>query len=124
MTCSPAVVESRAADPCPDIDVVYARGTGATPGIGDVGQSFVDALRTKVGGRSVGVYAVNYPASYDFRDSASAGAADASAHVQSVAANCPNTRIVLGGTSQGAGVIALIAGAGARGYISAPVPPE
>ena len=29
------------------------------------------------------------------------------AHIQSVAVNCPNTRMVLGGYSQGAGVIDL-----------------
>ena len=40
-----------------------------------VGGSFVDDLRGKVGGRSVGAYAVNYPATYDFLTTA-AGAAD------------------------------------------------
>ncbi|MGD9619470.1 MAG: cutinase family protein [Mycolicibacterium sp.] len=113
------------ADPCPDIEVVYARGTGAPPGIGIVGQAFVDALRTKVGGRSMAVYGVNYPASRDFGPSASAGAVDARDHVQATAAACPNTRIVLGGTSQGAGVIALITGAAApRGFTPAPLSPE
>lgn len=113
------------AEPCPDIEVVYARGTGAPPGIGMVGQAFVDALRTKVGGRSVAVYGVNYPASRDFGPSASAGAVDARDHVQATVAACPDTRIVLGGTSQGAGVIALIAGAAApRGFTPAPLAPE
>ena len=74
----------------------------------DFGQAFVDALRRQVGGRSVGVYAVNYPASWDYSNSASAGARDANAHVQYMAANCPNTKMVLGGMSQGAGVIDLI----------------
>ena len=54
------------------------------------------------------MYAVNYPASYDFSKSASAGAAYASTRVQYMAANCPATRMVLGGISQGAGVIDLI----------------
>ena len=36
---------------------------------------------------------------------APAGATDASTHIQSMAANCPSTRMVLGGYSQGAGVI-------------------
>lgn len=57
--------------------------------------------------RSIGVYAVNYPASDDYRASASNGSDDASAHIQRTVASCPNTRIVLGGYSQGATVIDL-----------------
>ncbi|GAB4952111.1 hypothetical protein MAHJHV51_45300 [Mycobacterium avium subsp. hominissuis] len=41
------------------------------------------------GARSLGVYPVNYPADDDFAASASAGAGDASAHVQSMVADCP-----------------------------------
>lgn len=93
---------------CPDVEVTFARATTEPPGVGVVGQEFVDSLRSQVGGRSVGVYPVNYPATYDFAPSANAGANDASAHVQSTAANCPNTKIVLGGYSQGAMVIDLI----------------
>ncbi len=96
-----------AADPCPDVEIVFARGTTEPPGVGGVGQAFVDSLRSRLGARSVGVYAVDYPASRDFVNSAPAGANDASAHIQSMAANCPNTRMVLGGYSQGAGVIDL-----------------
>lgn len=96
-----------AADPCPDVEVVFARGTTEPPGVGGVGQAFVDSLRSQLGGRSVGVYAVDYPASRDFDSSTPAGANDASGHIQSMAANCPNTRMVLGGYSQGAAVIDL-----------------
>jgi cutinase len=96
-----------AADPCPDVEVVFARGTTEPPGVGGVGQAFVDSLRSQLGGRSLGVYAVDYPASRDFDRSTPAGANDASSHIQSMAANCPNTRMVLGGYSQGAGVIDL-----------------
>jgi cutinase len=119
-------VPSAAAGPCPDIEVVFARGTGERPGVGYVGQAFVDSLRPNVGGRSVGVYAVNYPAAYDFSNSASAGAGDASAHVQYMAANCPNTRMVLGGMSQGAGVIDLITIGSIMvpGFTPAPMAPE
>jgi cutinase len=95
------------ADPCPDVEIVFARGTTEPPGVGGIGQAFVDLLRSQLGGRSVGVYAVDYPASRDFDTSTPAGANDASTHIQSMAANCPNTRMVLGGYSQGAGVIDL-----------------
>jgi cutinase len=96
-----------AAAPCPDVEVVFARGTTEPPGVGQIGQAFVDSLRTQVGGRSVGVYAVNYPATRDFVTSAPAGRDDASTHIQSMAANCPNTRMVIGGYSQGAAVVDL-----------------
>lgn len=95
------------ADDCPDIEVVFARGTNDAPGLGNVGGAFVDDLRGKAGGRSVGAYAVVYPASFDFLAAAD-GANDASAHIQYMINNCPNTRLVLGGYSQGAAVIDVI----------------
>ncbi len=88
--------------------MVFARGTDDTPGLGRVGSAFVDSLRGQVGGRSVGTYAVNYPATFDFLAAAD-GANDASAHIQYMVANCPDTRLVLGGYSQGAAVIDVIA---------------
>jgi cutinase len=93
------------AAPCPDVEVTFARATTEPPGVGVVGQEFVDSLRSQVGGKSIGVYPVNYPASDDFAPSVNAGTSDANAHVQSMIANCPNTRMVLGGYSQGALVI-------------------
>jgi len=99
-----------AAQPCPDVDVVFARGTGEPPGLGGTGQAFVDALRGLTAGKSLDVYAVNYPASGDFANSLAAGADDASAHVQSTVDNCPNTKVVLGGYSQGAAVVDTISG--------------
>lgn len=93
---------------CPDIEVVFARGTNDSPGLGAVGGAFVESLRGKVGGRSVGSYAVNYPATFDFLGAAT-GANDASGHIQYMMGACPGTRLVLGGYSQGAGVIDIIA---------------
>lgn len=92
-----------ATDPsCPAVEVVFARGTFEAPGIGDTGQAFVDALNAKLG-QPVGVYAVDYPASLDFQAAAN-GVADASRQIQTIATTCPNTKIVLGGYSQGAAV--------------------
>ena len=104
--------------------MVFARGTNEDPGLGRIGNAFVNSLRGKVGGRSVGTYAVNYPASYDFL-AAAAGANDASGHIQWMIANCPATRLVLGGYSQGAAVIDVIAAVPvpAIGF-NAPLPPN
>lgn len=104
----PFAMPVASANPCPDIEVIFARGTAAPPGLGWLGDEFVETLRTKVGDRSVGAYPVNYPASFDFDRSAPAGAADAAARVEYMADHCPDTDLVLGGNSQGAGVIDLI----------------
>ncbi len=104
----PGAASADAADSCPDVAVVFARGTAEPAGVGRVGQAFVDDLQGDLGGRNVSVYAVNYPASYDFLQSAPQGAGDASAYIQATAASCPDTSIVLGGYSQGAAVVDLI----------------
>lgn len=119
-----AAIPSAVGDPCSDIEVIFARGTGGF-GLGQVGNVFVDALRSKVGSHSVATYSVNYPASFDFEKSAPAGAADAAGRAEWMAENCPDTKVVLSGISQGAGVISLItANPGPYGkYTAIPMPP-
>jgi hypothetical protein len=51
------------AQPCADVQVVFARGTGEDPGLGPTGQAFADALGARLGGRPMDVYPINYPAS-------------------------------------------------------------
>jgi cutinase len=92
-----------AADSCPSIEVVFARGTNEAPGVGATGQAFVDALNARMPGKTVDVYAVNYPASLDFGRAVD-GIVDASNKIETIAASCPTTKIVLGGYSQGAAV--------------------
>jgi len=104
---SPTMLPAAHAAACNDVQVVFARGTDEPPGIGRVGQAFVDSLRGKIGNRSMGVYAVNYPATYDFLAAAD-GANDASAFIQDVVNTCPDTRLVLAGYSQGAAIIDVI----------------
>jgi hypothetical protein len=89
------------------VEVVFARGTDEPPGVGLEGQAFVDALRSRVGERSFGVYPVNYPASDEWATGVD-GVRDAGAHVVSMAANCPQTKMVLGGYSQGAAVMGFV----------------
>jgi len=92
---------------CPDIQVVFARGTFEAPGVGGTGQAFVDALRAKAAGKSVDVYPVNYPASLDFATAAD-GVVDAGNKIRATVAACPDAKVVLGGFSQGAAVAAYI----------------
>ncbi|MCV7154414.1 cutinase family protein [Mycolicibacterium pyrenivorans] len=126
---SPVVAAPAYAAPCPDVEVVFARGTFEPPGVGATGQAFVDSLRAKTNGKSVDVYAVNYPASLDFA-TAAAGVIDASNRVVEMSQNCPATKIVLGGYSQGAAVAAYITeDAIPEGYtpppgMSGPMPPS
>jgi cutinase-like protein len=133
-----ATAPSASAQPCPDVEIVFARGTGEPPGVGGIGQAFVDAVRAQSGGRSVDVYAVDYPASSDFADQLAFagtvvdGIRDAGTHIQSMAANCPATRIVLGGYSQGAVVAGFVTAAAVPAgvpaeygsYIPKPMPQE
>jgi cutinase len=113
----------RASAACPDVEVVFARGTDEAPGAGRVGQAFISSLRQHTR-KSVGAYGVNYPANKDFLAAAD-GANDASNHVQQMANNCPNTKLVLGGYSQGAAVIDIVAAAPLPGLgFHQPLPAE
>jgi cutinase len=88
---------------CSDVDVVFARGTGETAGLGIVGTPLVSSLQADLPGKSVSSYAVNYAAN-SAQTSAGPGATDMTNHVTATAASCPNTSFVLGGYSQGASV--------------------
>jgi cutinase len=88
---------------CPAVEVIFARGRVEPPGVGILGNAFVNALRSKTD-KNVGVYAVRYPADNEI----DIGANDMSAHIQSMMNNCPDTRLVLGGYSLGAAVTDVV----------------
>ena len=92
-----------AEDSCAAVEVVFARGTFEAPGVGATGQSFVDALTARLPGQTVKAYGVNYPASLNFGQAVD-GVADAANAITSISTQCPATKIVLGGYSQGAAV--------------------
>ncbi|MFV8054610.1 cutinase family protein [Mycobacterium sp. 48b] len=98
------------AQPCPEVEVVFARGTGEAPGLGPTGQVFADTLRHRLGDRSFGVYPVNYPATDQWATGVD-GIRDAGAHVTKMSADCPETKMVLGGYSQGAAVMGFVTSA-------------
>jgi cutinase len=107
-----ALTASAAAGPCADTEVVFARGTGEAPGPGPTGDAFINALHARVG--QFAVYPVNYPASDEWSTGVE-GIRDAAAHIVSTANNCPNTKMVLGGYSQGAAVM---------GFVTSPAVPD
>jgi hypothetical protein len=136
LVSTPMAVTS--AQPCPDVEAVFARGTGEPPGVGGIGEPFIDALRSQLGARSLDVYPVNYEASSDFSDriqfaqSVVDGIKDATSHIEATAASCPKTRIVLGGYSQGAVVAGFVTSASIpqgvpeeyRSFLPKPMPAE
>lgn len=103
-----AVPVASAAD-CADAEVVFARGTDEPEGIGVVGDAFVDSLREQAVGMNIATYAVDYDAG-KLQLGSGDGAKDAIKHVKATAASCPDTKIVLGGYSQGANVVNIVAG--------------
>jgi len=107
---SAPALPSASAQSCPDVEVAFARGTGEPPGVGPTGQAFVDSLRPRIGGKSLDLYPVNYPASNEWSTGLD-GIRDAGAHVVSEAASCPQTKMVLGGYSQGAAVMGFVTSA-------------
>lgn len=94
---------------CADAEVVFARGTDEPKGIGKVGSAFVDSLREQAVGMNIATYAVDYDAG-KLQLGSGDGAKDAIKHIKSMAESCPETKIVLGGYSQGADVVNIVAG--------------
>lgn len=101
---SPGAPRSAAAANCPQVEVVFARGRYESPGTGVLGNAFVNSLSSKIGGKSMGTYAVKYPADTEV----DVGANDMSRHIQYMVNNCPDTRMVLGGYSLGAAVTDVV----------------
>jgi cutinase len=99
----PAAVPTASAAACPPIEVIFARGRLESPGTGVIGQAFVSALRSRVN-KTIGVYAVNYPAD----NQVDIGANDISNRIAYNMNNCPNTRLVLGGYSLGAAATDMV----------------
>ncbi|OBG60218.1 MULTISPECIES: cutinase family protein [unclassified Mycobacterium] len=105
---SPAAAPTASAFDCPDVEVIFARGTNEPPGLGRVGDALVDSLRQQTG-LNILPYGVNYAAS-KLQLHGGDGANDTIDRVKKSVETCPNTKIVLGGYSQGASVMDIVAG--------------
>lgn len=109
LLATPAPAPKASADDCPDVEVIFARGTNEPPGLGRVGDAFVDSLRQQTNGLNILPYGVNYAAS-KLQLHGGDGANDTIDRVKKSVEKCPNTKIVLGGYSQGASVMDIVAG--------------
>ncbi|MFZ2510144.1 MAG: cutinase family protein [Gordonia sp. (in: high G+C Gram-positive bacteria)] len=98
-----------AAPGCPDVELLFARGTLETGApVGVTGLVMAASLDQQLAGKSVRTSAVRYAASSNFNDrpafvrSVVAGIKTTQAQIRAIARHCPSTKIVLGGYSQGA----------------------
>ncbi|MFE7859470.1 cutinase family protein [Streptomyces sp. NPDC057403] len=111
------------AAPCPDVEVVFARGTGEAPGLGITGTPLVNGLKSALPGKTVSSYAVDYAANFS-QTSAGPGATDMTDRVKTIASNCPATAFVLGGYSQGGSVTDIALGIPTRLGTGRTIPPQ
>jgi hypothetical protein len=104
-------------EPCPDVFFVGARGSGQDPGIGpqltDVYERFLGLLEP-ARDVAVAIYPLDYPAAEsrfgdasEYSESVAAGIRELPVAVELLGSRCEEARIVLGGYSQGAHVIAI-----------------
>lgn len=102
---------------CPDVFFVGARGSGQDPGIGpqltDGYERFLGLLEP-AGDIEVAIYPLDYPAdgsltggSTRYSDSVAVGVRELPVTIEQLGSLCEEARIVLGGYSQGAHVIAV-----------------
>jgi cutinase len=100
-----AVAPQASAASCSDVELVVARGTYEPGTLGViVGDPVLSDAKSKLPGKTVTGYPVNYPANAD-ADSERKGNLDVVAHITQQAAACPATKFVLVGYSQGAEVV-------------------
>ncbi|EJT69761.1 hypothetical protein GGTG_12644 [Gaeumannomyces tritici R3-111a-1] len=101
--------------PCRDVTLIYARGTIQQGNVGDpaaVGPLMFNALAALLGTNKLAVQGVTYPASIlgFLLGGDPDGANTMTAHVARAATQCPNTKIILSGYSQGAQLVHRTAG--------------
>ncbi|KAK1613519.1 cutinase [Colletotrichum phormii] len=94
---------------CADITVIFARGTTEPGNVGLVtGPPFFDALNQQRGTKSVSIQGVEYPATFaGFNKNGTEGVPSMTNFINEAATNCPSTKIVMSGYSQGALVVRM-----------------
>ena len=95
---------------CKPVTVIFARGTVELGNVGSLaGPPFFNALDLAIGAQNVAVQGVDYPATIlgYLEGGDKGGAATTAKLLQQAASQCPDTKIVLSGYSQGAQVVHL-----------------
>jgi len=94
---------------CAEYTVIFARGTSEPGNVGIlVGPPFFDALASLVGSSNLVIQGVNdYSASVAgyIEGGDPVGSAEAASQIESAHSLCPNTKLVLGGYSQGGQIV-------------------
>ncbi|MEU5550227.1 cutinase family protein [Micromonospora sp. NPDC047793] len=99
---------------CPDLEVIGARGTTERPGLGIVLTPLARQI-TRDLPQTVRTTPLDYPASGNYIASVRQGVTEVQRVMTATAAQCPGTRFVLMGYSQGADVMGdALAGTGSR----------
>jgi cutinase len=118
-----SVALAAAGDPtdCPDVEAIFARGTGEAPGLGIMGEPFTRTLAEALPGARVRATAVDYAANLS-QTSAGPGSADLTQKLTATATRCTGTQFVIGGYSQGATVTDLALGIRVGATRGTPIP--
>jgi len=92
---------------CTPLTVIFARGTGESGNIGTVaGPPMFKSLRSKLGASGVTVQGITYPASSAGNANQGAdGGPEMAKLVKQALSECPNTKVVVSGYSQGGMVV-------------------
>ncbi|KAJ4286510.1 hypothetical protein N0V90_013210 [Kalmusia sp. IMI 367209] len=92
---------------CADVTVVFARGTTEPGNVGLVtGPPFFDALKEQLGGKTLAVQGVEYPATFaGFNRNGTDGVPSMTQFINQAITTCPDTKVVMSGYSQGALVV-------------------
>ncbi|KAL2214515.1 cutinase [Sarocladium strictum] len=101
--------------PCRPVTMIYARGTTQAGNVGDsaaVGPVFFNNLASRIGLSNLAVQGVSYPASIAgyLAGGDAAGSRTMAELITRAASQCPNTKIVISGYSQGAQLVHNAAG--------------
>ncbi|KAF2684258.1 carbohydrate esterase family 5 protein [Lentithecium fluviatile CBS 122367] len=93
--------------PCADVTVIFARGTTEPGNVGLVtGPPFFDALTEQLGGKSLSIQGVEYPATFaGFNRNGTDGVPSMTEFIDQAITSCPDTKVVMSGYSQGALVV-------------------